>query len=77
VEAYTHCCFFYFSIENIFKSPQRNWWDFLLKTLHSIVNEFNVERQALLAKQVPKLFSGSIKPKEDQQGSSSTCILFI
>jgi hypothetical protein len=43
MEAYRPCCFFYFSIENIFKSPQQNWWDFLLETLHSIVNKNNFE----------------------------------
>jgi hypothetical protein len=37
------------------KPRGRNWWDFLLETLHSIVNKFNVERRVLLAKQVPKL----------------------
>jgi hypothetical protein len=51
--------FLLFSIENIFKSPQRNWWDFLLETFHSIANKFNVEKPMLLAEQVRKLtFSG-------------------
>jgi hypothetical protein len=37
------------------KSPQRNWWDFLLETLHSIVDKFNLERPMLLAEQVEKV----------------------
>jgi hypothetical protein len=53
--AFRTCCFFYFSIENIIKSPQQNWWDFLLEILHSIVNKFNFEWLMLLAKHVEKV----------------------
>jgi hypothetical protein len=31
------------------------WWDFLLETLHSIVNKFNFEWPMLLAKHVEKV----------------------
>jgi hypothetical protein len=44
-------CSFFVSIAKIFKSPQRNWWDFLVETLHSIANKFNVELSMLHAKQ--------------------------
>jgi hypothetical protein len=35
------------SVANIFKSPQRNWWDFLLETLHSIANKIKAEQSKL------------------------------
>jgi hypothetical protein len=39
-----------FQSKNIFKSPQQNWWDFLLEPLHSIVNKNNFEWHMLLAR---------------------------
>jgi hypothetical protein len=41
-------------MKTIFKRPKRNWWDFMLETLHSIGNKFYFEQPMLLAEQVKK-----------------------